>query len=102
MAKKKSETEVKKVGKIIEEDFNEKLRSNFINYALEVITARALPDVYTGLKPVQQRILQAAANIGVYSNSLYKKSAKLVGETLGNYHAHGIDYGDEKFLIFLQ
>lgn len=89
MAKKKSETDVKKVGKIIEEDFNEKLCSNFINYALEVITARALPDVYTGLKPVQQRILQAAANIGVYSGSLYKKSVRLVGETLSSYHPHG-------------
>ena len=64
-------------------------QDRYLNYALSVITSRALPDVRDGLKPVQRRILYAMHDLGMRPNSGYKKSARLVGEVLGKWHPHG-------------
>ncbi len=69
---------------------HETTRSRYLNYALSVITARALPDIRDGLKPVQRRILYAMHNnLHLYPDSRYKKSATVVGEVMGKYHPHG-------------
>jgi DNA gyrase subunit A len=68
----------------------ETAQSRYLNYALSVITSRALPDIRDGLKPVQRRILYAMfANLHLYPEARYKKSATIVGETMGKYHPHG-------------
>jgi DNA gyrase subunit A len=70
-------------------DINEEMRDSYLNYAMSVIVARALPDARDGLKPVHRRILYAMHDMGLRSNSAYKKSARIVGEVLGKYHPHG-------------
>ena len=76
-------------GFIMPKQLEEEMRSSYMDYAMSVIVARALPDVRDGLKPVQRRILYAMQELGMRSNSSYKKSARLVGEVLGKYHPHG-------------
>jgi DNA gyrase subunit A len=69
---------------------HETTRQRYLNYALSVITSRALPDIRDGLKPVQRRILYAMfANLHLYPDSRYRKSATVVGEVMGKYHPHG-------------
>ncbi len=70
-------------------DINDEMRAAYLDYAMSVITARALPDVRDGLKPVQRRILYAMHDMGLRSDRPYKKSARIVGEVLGKYHPHG-------------
>ena len=70
-------------------DIGEQMRSAYLDYAMSVIVARALPDARDGLKPVHRRILYAMHDMGIRSNSAYKKSASIVGEVLGKYHPHG-------------
>ena len=70
-------------------DIDEQMRSAFLDYAMSVIVSRAIPDARDGLKPVHRRILYAMADMGINSNSAYKKSARIVGEVLGKYHPHG-------------
>ncbi|MBC7195335.1 MAG: DNA topoisomerase 4 subunit A, partial [Caldisericia bacterium] len=65
------------------------LKDSYLSYALSVIVSRALPDVRDGLKPVQRRILYSMKELGNLPNSPFKKSARIVGETLGKYHPHG-------------
>jgi len=65
------------------------MEESFIDYAMSVIVARALPDVRDGLKPVHRRILYAMNEMGLEPNKPYKKSARIVGETMGKYHPHG-------------
>ncbi|MBX3000520.1 MAG: DNA gyrase subunit A [Caldilineaceae bacterium] len=65
------------------------MRTAYLNYAMSVIVARALPDARDGLKPVHRRILYAMHDMGLRANSSYKKSARIVGEVLGKYHPHG-------------
>ena len=65
------------------------MRSSYLDYAMSVIVARALPDARDGLKPVHRRILYAMHDMGLQPNSSYKKSARIVGEVLGKYHPHG-------------
>ena len=67
----------------------QEMRSSYLDYAMSVIVARALPDIRDGLKPVQRRILYAMQDLGMRPNTAYKKSARLVGEVLGKYHPHG-------------
>ncbi len=76
-------------GFIMPMQLEEEMRSSYMDYAMSVIVARALPDVRDGLKPVQRRILYAMQGLGMRPNSSYKKSARLVGEVLGKYHPHG-------------
>lgn len=70
-------------------DIEEEMRGAYLDYAMSVITARALPDVRDGLKPVQRRILFAMNEMGLHHDRPYKKSARVVGDVLGRYHPHG-------------
>jgi DNA gyrase subunit A len=76
-------------GTIHQVDIDEQMRSAYLDYAMSVIVARALPDARDGLKPVHRRILYAIYDMGIRANSAYKKSARIVGEVLGKYHPHG-------------
>jgi DNA gyrase subunit A len=67
----------------------DEMRASYLDYAMSVIVARALPDARDGLKPVHRRILYAMHDMGLQPNSAYKKSARIVGEVLGKYHPHG-------------
>src|SRR5947199_10305560 len=67
----------------------DEMRSSYMDYALSVIVGRALPDVRDGLKPVHRRILYGMNEMGLVHNRAYRKSAKIVGEIMGNYHPHG-------------
>ena len=69
---------------------HEVTETRYLNYALSVITSRALPDIRDGLKPVQRRILYAMfTGLRLYPNARYRKSATIVGDTMGKYHPHG-------------
>src|SRR3970040_2964875 len=70
-------------------DIGEQMRSAYLDYAMSVIVARALPDARDGLKPVHSRILHAMYTMGVRPDSEFRKSARIVGEVLGKYHPHG-------------
>jgi DNA gyrase subunit A len=70
-------------------DIEDEMRSSYLSYAMSVIVGRALPDVRDGLKPVHRRILFGMNEMGLASNRAYRKSAKIVGEVMGNYHPHG-------------
>lgn len=74
---------------IIPVDIEEEMRSAYIDYAMSVIVSRALPDVRDGLKPVHRRVLYSMSDLGLGAGKPYKKSARIVGETLGKYHPHG-------------
>jgi DNA gyrase subunit A len=69
-------------------DINKEMRSSYLDYAMSVIVARALPDARDGLKPVHRRILYAMWDMGIRANSSHRKSARIVGEVLGKYHPH--------------
>jgi len=77
------------IGTIQQVDIDTQMREAYLDYAMSVIVARALPDARDGLKPVHRRILYAMSELGMRSNSPYKKSARIVGEVLGKYHPHG-------------
>lgn len=77
------------IGTVRQININEEMRGSYLDYAMSVIVARALPDARDGLKPVHRRILYAMHDMGIRSNSSYKKSARIVGEVLGKYHPHG-------------
>ena len=70
-------------------DINHQMQQAYLDYAMSVIVARALPDARDGLKPVHRRILYAMHDMGLHPGSAYKKSARIVGEVLGKYHPHG-------------
>ena len=73
----------------IQVNIEDQMKSSFIDYAMSVIVGRALPDVRDGLKPVHRRILYGMRDMGLHFNRGYRKSAKVVGEVMGNYHPHG-------------
>ena len=82
--------EVKDVnGKIIQINIENEMKSAYIDYAMSVIVARALPDVRDGLKPVHRRVLYGMSELGLAANKPFKKSARIVGEVMGKYHPHG-------------
>ena len=78
-----------RIGKIQPIDIDVEMRSAYLDYAMSVIVARALPDARDGLKPVHRRILYAMHDMGMRPGTAYKKSARIVGEVLGKYHPHG-------------
>ena len=80
----KNETE-----SIIQLDFSEEMKTSYRNYAMSVIISRALPDVRDGLKPVQRRILYSMIELGLDPKKPHRKSARIVGDTMGKYHPHG-------------
>ncbi len=75
--------------KILPVLIEQEMRNSYIDYAMSVIVARALPDVRDGLKPVHRRVLYGMLDLGLRPTSAYKKSARIVGEVLGKYHPHG-------------
>lgn len=95
MAKKNTPNESKddapeiQTGSVISQSITKEMRTSYISYAMSVITARALPDVRDGLKPVHRRILYAMHEMGLTSSAKTKKSAAVVGDVLGKYHPHG-------------
>src|SRR3989344_6067892 len=74
---------------VISRSIVSEMKKSFIDYAMSVITDRALPDVRDGLKPVHRRILYAMHTLGLSASAKTRKSATVVGEVLGNYHPHG-------------
>ena len=76
------------IGTVKQTEIRDEMQGAYLDYAMSVITARALPDIRDGLKPVQRRILYAMNEMGVRHNTPYKKSARIVGDTLGRYHPH--------------
>ncbi len=91
--------------RITEINLNKEMRTSFLDYAMSVIVARALPDVRDGLKPVHRRILYAMNDLGMTSDKAYKKSARIVGEVIGKYHPTAIQrfilqwFGWRKILV---
>src|SRR3990172_4123258 len=77
------------IGQVRQVDIDEQMRGAYLDYAMSVIVARALPDARDGLKPVHRRILYAMHDMGMRSTGAYRKSARIVGEVLGKYHPHG-------------
>jgi len=84
-----AEEKISIAGNIESVDIDAQMRSAYLDYAMSVIVARALPDARDGLKPVHRRILYAMQELGIRSNTSYKKSARIVGEVLGKFHPHG-------------
>lgn len=74
---------------IIIQDFSEEMKNSYRDYSVSVIISRALPDVRDGLKPVQRRILYAMNELGLLPDKQHRKSARIVGDTMGKYHPHG-------------
>jgi DNA gyrase subunit A len=79
----------KDTDQIIQMDFSEEMKNSYRDYAMSVIIARALPDVRDGLKPVQRRILYSMVELGLEPSKPHRKSARIVGDTMGKYHPHG-------------
>ena len=75
--------------RIIPVSIEDEMKTAYIDYSMSVIVSRALPDVRDGLKPVHRRVLYGMQELGVRSNSSYRKSARIVGDVLGKYHPHG-------------
>src|SRR5213593_4320065 len=76
-------------GRIESRELEQEMRSSFLDYAMSVIVARALPDVRDGLKPVHRRVLYGMHEAGMQPNRPYKKCARIVGDVMGSYHPHG-------------
>jgi len=88
-AKEKSPAVSRNVGQLERQPIVEELKTSYLDYAMSVIVARALPDVRDGLKPVHRRILYAMWSVGLRASAKFRKSATVVGEVLGKYHPHG-------------
>ncbi len=84
-----SETKPSTIGQVNARSIEKEMEESYLDYAMSVIVARALPDVRDGLKPVHRRILFAMDELGLRSTAKYRKSATVVGEVLGKYHPHG-------------
>lgn len=74
---------------ILNSEYSEVMQKSYIDYAMSVISARAVPDVRDGLKPVQRRVLYAMSQLGLRPDRPHRKSARIVGDTMGKYHPHG-------------
>src|SRR3989344_252188 len=90
MASKEQKSDVPVIAaNIIDQPIVAEMRQSYIDYAMTVITGRALPDVRDGLKPVHRRILYAMKELGLLPGAKFRKSALVVGDVLGKYHPHG-------------
>ncbi len=87
--KEQEQSQKTNIGYIEDRKIDQEMQDSYIDYAMSVIVARALPDVRDGLKPVHRRILYAMHEDGLYYNARFRKSATVVGSTLGRYHPHG-------------
>jgi len=88
--------------RIIKTEYSEEMQKSFIDYAMSVIVARALPDVRDGLKPVQRRTLYDMHELGIRYDKPYRKSARIVGDTMGKYHPHGDSSIYEALVVMTQ
>ncbi len=88
--------------RIIKTEYSEEMQKSFIDYAMSVIVARALPDVRDGLKPVQRRTLYDMHELGIRYDRPYRKSARIVGDTMGKYHPHGDSSIYEALVVMTQ
>ena len=88
--------------RIIKTEYSEVMQKSFIDYAMSVIIARALPDVRDGLKPVQRRTLYDMHELGIRYDRPYRKSARIVGDTMGKYHPHGDSSIYEALVVMAQ
>ena len=88
--------------RIIKTEYSEVMQKSFIDYAMSVIVSRALPDVRDGLKPVQRRVLYDMYELGIRSDRPYRKSARIVGDTMGKYHPHGDSSIYEALVVMAQ
>lgn len=79
----------KNIGHVLEVDINDKMEQSYLEYSMSVIISRALPDARDGLKPVHRRVLTAMNDLNLQPGRPYRKSAKITGDTTGNYHPHG-------------
>ncbi|MBI2129320.1 DNA gyrase subunit A [Candidatus Woesearchaeota archaeon] len=89
MDQNSEENNSKKQERIVNRVIEDEMKQSYLDYSMSVIVGRALPDVRDGLKPVHRRILFAMNDMGMHHNKPFKKSARIVGETLGKYHPHG-------------
>ena len=87
---------------IIRTEYSEIMQKSYIDYAMSVIIARALPDVRDGLKPVQRRTLYDMHELGIRYDKPYRKSARIVGDTMGKYHPHGDSSIYESLVVMSQ
>ncbi len=88
--------------KIIRTEYSEVMQKSYIDYAMSVIIARALPDARDGLKPVQRRVLYDMHELGIRYDKPYRKSARIVGDTMGKYHPHGDSSIYEALVVMTQ
>ena len=88
--------------RIIKTEYSEVMQKSFIDYAMSVIVSRALPDVRDGLKPVQRRVLYDMYELGIRYDRPYRKSARIVGDTMGKYHPHGDSSIYEALVVMAQ
>ncbi len=86
---KEEKNQNREIGYVKPIKIEEEMQSSYLDYAMSVIVARALPDVRDGLKPVHRRILYAMHDLGLKPEAKFRKSATVVGEVLGKYHPHG-------------
>src|SRR3989344_958691 len=84
-----AEDEIQSIGEVTPREITQEMSESYLDYAMSVIVARALPDVRDGLKPVHRRILYAMHDLGLRAGAKYRKSALVVGDVLGKYHPHG-------------
>ena len=89
-------------GQIIRAEYSDIMQKSYIDYAMSVIIARALPDVRDGLKPVQRRTLYDMYELGIRYDRPYRKSARIVGDTMGKYHPHGDSSIYEALVVMAQ
>ena len=85
-----NENKMKEIGeRILGTPIVDQMKKSYIDYAMSVITDRALPDVRDGMKPVHRRVIYAMHKNGLYSTAKFQKSARVVGDVIGKYHPHG-------------
>ncbi|MBP5661152.1 MAG: DNA topoisomerase, partial [Lachnospiraceae bacterium] len=89
MKKKETIPVINEEDRIIQTEYSDVMKKSFVDYAMSVIIARALPDVRDGLKPVQRRVLYDMNELGIKYDKPHRKSARIVGDTMGKYHPHG-------------
>ena len=87
---------------IIRTEYSDVMKKSYIDYAMSVIVARALPDVRDGLKPVQRRTLYDMYELGIRYDRPYRKCARIVGDTMGKYHPHGDSSIYESLVVMAQ
>ena len=75
--------------KILRTEYSDEMQKSYLDYSMSVITARAIPDARDGLKPVQRRVLYDMSELRIFSDRPHRKSARIVGDTMGKYHPHG-------------